>query len=289
LVKEQHLLSVFHLTFRDKKKFMTKTSDILVIDDEQVVIDAVIKICSLDNYSVDTASTVTQALEKIGHNKYGIIISDIMMPDGDGFQVLDELHNRNVDSAIIMMTGFSTVENAVNSLYKGAIDFIPKPFTVDELLNSVFRANKYQKIKVRQEQMSMQKRNGEILYVNCPAKYFRLGYSSWMYQERDGSVLTGVCDLFLKTIDSVKEIEFAEPESEIVQGISCSTITSGDERVHKILSPVSGRIVEVNNNLKTNSSLVEKDPYFEGWMYRVIPMDIGYEQKLLTPCSSDRL
>ncbi len=268
---------------------MSKTSDILVIDDEQVVIDAVIKICSLDNYSVETASTVTQALEKISHNKYGIIISDIMLPDGDGFQILDELRNRNIESAIIMMTGFSTVENAVNSLYKGAIDFIPKPFTVDELLNSVFRANKYQKIKVRQEQMSMQKRNGEILYVNCPAKYFRLGYSSWMFPERDGSVLIGVCDLFLKTIDSVKEIEFTESESEIVQGISCATITSGDERVHKILSPVSGRIVEVNNNLKANCSLIEKDPYFEGWMYRVIPMDIGYEQKLLTPCSSDRL
>lgn len=268
---------------------MSKTSDILVIDDEQVVIDAVIKICSLENYSVDTATTVTQALEKIVHNKYGIIVSDIMMPDGDGFQILDELHNRNIDSAIIMMTGFSTVENAVNSLYKGAIDFIPKPFTVDELLSSLFRASKYQKIKVKQEQMSMQKGNGEILYVNCPAKYFRLGYSSWMFPERDGSVLTGVCDLFLKTIDSVKGIEFTEPESEIVQGISCAKITSGDEREHKILSPVSGRIVEVNSNLKTNYSLVEKDPYFEGWMFRVIPMDIGYEQKLLTPCSSDRL
>ena len=268
---------------------MTKTSDILVIDDEQVVIDAVIKICALDNYTVDVAMTVSQAIEKLSHNNYEIIISDIMMPDGDGFQILDEAHNRNLDSAIIMMTGFSTVENAVNSLYKGAIDFIPKPFTVDELLNSVFRANKYRKIISKLNQMSMKNQNGEILYVNCPAKYFRLGYSSWMCQERDGSVLIGVCDLFLKTIDSVKEIEFREPESEIVQGISCATITSSDDRVHKILSPVSGRIVEVNNNLKASSSLIEKDPYFEGWIYRVIPMDIGYEQKLLIPCSSDRL
>ena len=51
-----------------------------------------------------------------------------------------------------MMTGYSTVENAVNSLYHGAIDFIPKPFTVDELLSSVYRANKYQEIKKKQEQ-----------------------------------------------------------------------------------------------------------------------------------------
>ncbi len=268
---------------------MTKTCDILVIDDEQVVIDAVIKICSLDNYTVDVAMTVQKALEKITENKYEIIISDIMMPDGDGFQILDEAHNRNLDSAVIMMTGFSTVENAVNSLYKGAIDFIPKPFTVDELLNSVFRANKYRKIIAKLNQMVIKKQKSEILFVNCPAKYFRLGYSSWMYQERDGSVLVGVCDLFLKTIDSVKEIELTEPESEIVQGLNCATITSIDDRIHKILSPVSGRIVEVNNNLKTSSSLIEKDPYFEGWIYRVIPVDIGYEQKLLIPCSSDRL
>ena len=55
-----------------------------------------------------------------------------MMPDGNGFLILDELTKRNSESAVIMMTGYSTVENAVNSLYKGAIDFIPKPFTVDE-------------------------------------------------------------------------------------------------------------------------------------------------------------
>ena len=268
---------------------MTKTSNILVIDDEQVVIDAVKKICLLDNYSVDVAMSVSQALEKISNNNYEIIISDIMLPDGDGFQILDEIRNKNIDSATIMMTGFSTVENAVNSLYKGAIDFIPKPFTVDELLNSVFRANKFRKIIAKLNQIPVQKKSSEILYVNCPAKYFRLGYSSWMFRERDGSVLMGVCDLFLKTIDTVKEIEFSEAESEIVQGISCSTIISSDDRAHKILSPVSGRIVEVNNNLKANCSLIEKDPYFEGWMYRVIPVDIGYEQKLLIPCSSDRL
>lgn len=72
------------------------------------------------------------------------------MPDGDGFQILDELNNRNIDSTIIMTTGYSTVENAVKSLYKGAVDFIPKPFTVDELLSSIYRANKYQIIKEKQ-------------------------------------------------------------------------------------------------------------------------------------------
>lgn len=268
---------------------MSKTADILVIDDEQVVSDAVIKICALDNYSVDVASNVKIAMDKISKNNYNLILCDIMMPDGDGFQVLDELQNKNIDSTVIMTTGYSTVENAVNSLYKGAVDFIPKPFTVDELLSSVYRANKYQAIKAKQKLFSSQKSNDELLYVTGPAKYLRLGYSTWMFQEREGSVLIGVCDLFFKTIESIQELELQNIDEEIAQGISCASFTCSNERIHKILSPVSGRIVEVNENIKKNPNIFEKDPYFEGWIYRVIPEHLDYEIKYLIPCSSDRL
>jgi FixJ family two-component response regulator/glycine cleavage system H lipoate-binding protein len=268
---------------------MSKPSDILVIDDEKVIIDAVVKICSFENYSVDVALNVKAAIEKISKKYYSIIVCDIMMPDGDGFQVLNELQTRNVDSALIMMTGYSTVENAVNSLYQGAIDFIPKPFTVDELISSIYRAKRYQQIKEKQKYSSIKDQKIELYYVDCPTKYFRLGHSSWLCEERDGSVLIGVCDLFLATIDSITEIEFLEPEDEIAQGISCLTMKSSDERLHRIHSPVSGRIIEMNKILKLNPNLIEKDPYFEGWVYRVIPSDLGYEIKNLIPCSSDRM
>jgi YesN/AraC family two-component response regulator len=268
---------------------MSKTADILVIDDEQVVIDAVIKICALDNYTVDTAINVKTAIEKISKNHYHLILCDIMMPDGDGFQILDELNSWNMDSTLIMTTGYSTVENAVKSLYKGAVDFIPKPFTVDELLSSVYRANKYQSIKQKQKLLTQKKNNDELLYVTGPAKYLRLGYSTWIFQEREGSVLIGVCDLFIKTIDSILEIELQEADEEISQGICCASFKCSSDRTHKILAPVSGKIVEVNENVKDNPSLIEKDPYFEGWIYRLIPMNIEYEIKNLIPCSSDRI
>jgi len=268
---------------------MSKISDILVIDDEQVVSDAVKKICALENYTVDVASNVTVAKEKLAKNYYDMIICDIMMPDGDGFMILDELRDKKIDSTVIMTTGYSTVENAVNSLYKGAVDFVPKPFTVDELLNSIFHANKYQKLKEKQKQLSLQNLNDEILYVTCPAKYSRLGYSTWMYQEREGSVIVGVCDLFIKTIDTISEIEMQNVDEEIAQGNCCASFKSGDEKIHKAHAPVSGRIVEVNENLKLNPNLIEKDPYFEGWIYRVIPANIDYEIKYLIPCSSDRI
>ena len=268
---------------------MDMASEILVIEDEKIIVDAIGKSCSLENYSIDIALTVKTAIQKITKKYYPIIICDIMIPDGDGFQILNELQTRNIDSAIIMMTGYSTVENAVNSLYRGAIDFIPKPFTVDELLSSIYRASKYQQINKSQKQSSRDIKQVELFYVECPAKYHRLGHSSWLFEEKDGSVLVGVCDLFLATIDSVSEIEFLNSDDEIVQGISCLTIKSKDERIHKIHSPVSGRIIDVNKNLKLISNLLEKDPYFEGWVYRVIPHELSYEIKNLVPCSSDRM
>ena len=268
---------------------MNKTADILVIDDEQVIIDAVIKICALDDYSVDYAINTKMGLEKISKNSYPIIISDIMMPDGDGFQILEAVNKYKKDSVVIMTTGFSTVENAVNSLYKGALSFIPKPFTVDEILSVIFRAKNYIQIMEKQKLLIRQQRNDELLYVTCPAKYLRLGHSTWMFQEREGSVLIGICDLYMKAIESINQIETLNPEDEVVQGSGCATLTGNNDRVHKILSPVSGRIVEVNNNVINNPSLIEKDPYFEGWLYRIIPANLDYEIKFLIPCSSDRL
>ena len=76
------------------------------------------------------------------------------------------------------------------------------------MLNSVFRDDKYLQINQRVKELRDKNQLTELVYVNCPAKYLRLGYVTWLCSEREGSVLIGVCDLFLKTIDSVKEIEF---------------------------------------------------------------------------------
>ncbi|HSP88871.1 MAG TPA: response regulator [Ignavibacteriaceae bacterium] len=266
---------------------MKKDWDILVIDDEQVIIDAVIKICTAENFSVDSAIDVKAALQKFEKNNYKIIVCDIMMPGIDGFGFLDEMNKRKISSPVIMTTGYSTVENAVKSLYTGAIDFIPKPFTSDELVNSVLRGMKYLEI---QNSLKNYNRDGaEIIYVPCPAKYYRLGYSSWVVEENSGSVLIGATDLFIKTVENISDLEIFLVDDEVVQGTSCAFIKDKEERIHPLLSPVSGRIIEVNEDLKKNKSLIEKDPYFEGWFYRLIPSDSEYELKNLINCSSDRL
>lgn len=267
---------------------MFNETDILIIDDEQVILDAVSKICSYEKYSVDTAANVKDALEKLQKHRFGLIICDIMMPDADGFEFLETLNERKITTPVIMATGYSTVENAVKSLYKGAIDFIPKPFTADELLNSVIRGFRYVKLQKQLESGEVGGNNTSIIYVPCPAKYFRLGYSTWVMVEHDGSALAGVTDLFLKIVETVSEITFLNADEEIIQGISFCQITSKDGLIHELLSPVSGRIIERNEAIVANISLIEKDPFFEGWVYRIIPSDIDYDLKNLTSCSSDR-
>ncbi len=118
---------------------MNKKAKILLIDDEQVILDAVSKIASLERWEVDTVLNVQDGLNKLSSNKYELILSDIMMPDKDGFQLLEALYSKQINIPVIMITGFSTVENAVKSLYNGAIDFIPKPFTYEEITSSICR------------------------------------------------------------------------------------------------------------------------------------------------------
>lgn len=266
---------------------MNDSSKILAIDDEQVIIESIDRLLSAEGLKVDTTMSTQEALYKIDRNMYQLIITDLMMPDVDGFQLLDELHRRNLHIPIIVMTGYSTVENAVKSLHEGAIDFLPKPFTVDELLSCVQRGINYGKI-LGLDAKKADKEINEIDYVHCPVSYYRLGYNTWASVQNDGAVRVGVTDLFLKTIKSIRRIELQPVDQEVIQGNTCAQIETNANLIHNILTPVSGRIINKNTNIEEQNDLIVKDPYFEGWFYTVIPTDLEYELKDLIHCSSDR-
>lgn len=258
-------------------------SDILIVDDEQVIIDSIIKISKLDGYTAVGVTNVQAALKKLEEEKFLIIISDIMMPDLDGFAFLQKLEEKGIKIPVIMTTGYSTVENAVQSLYQGAIGFIPKPFTIDEMESLIRRSIKFAQIS-RLEVFSSDK----IIYVPCPAKYLRLGYNSWILPDDDGSVLIGLTDYLIKTTENITSIELFHNDEELLQGNVCVKISTDDGLVHSILSPLSGKIIQRNERLLDDPTLIEKDPYFAGWLYRIIPNEFEYETKHLIPCSSDR-
>ncbi len=249
---------------------MNRTRDILVIDDEPLVTQAVAKVCGAEGMTVVAASQASEALRGLREGQFHLVLCDIMMQGLDGFQFLEELDRRGIQVPVVMMTGYATVENAVKSLAMGAVDYIPKPFTADELLAVIGRSLRSARLLGEAESAGLE-RSGSAIYVPCPADYYRLGYVSWVQMEEEGTARIGVSDLFLKATEGIEQLELSMPEEDLLQGISCAAATSPDGSMHEIMCPMSGNILEVNVDVESNPSLVEKDPYFRGWLYRILP------------------
>jgi len=259
--------------------------DILVIDDEDVVLDAVVHICAAEGMRAEKARDGPSALRALELNRFRLVLCDIMMPGMDGFQVLEHVQKQFPETPVIISTGFSTVENAVKSLYAGAIDFIPKPFTAEELLSSISRGLRYREfLNIRRSNSKVDPR---MFTVPCPPRYYRLGYMSWVVLEGDGTALIGISHTFAWTLDRISGFDFIAEQEDIIQGINCAQVRTALGQTHNILSPISGKIIGRNSELEANPQVVEKDPYFAGWLYRVIPSDPEYELAHLIPCGSD--
>ncbi len=121
---------------------MPNQANILVIDDEQIMRDGCSRILSKDGWSVICAENGSQGLEEIkGRSEdLDVILLDLMMPGISGMEVLDHIRTFDPNLLVIVITGYATVESAVEAMKKGAYDFIPKPFTPDQLRIVVRRA-----------------------------------------------------------------------------------------------------------------------------------------------------
>ena len=109
-----------------------------------------------------------------------------------------------------------------------------------------------------------------------------------MNKDFDGSVLIGATDCYIKTIDQIKNIELLPLNEAISQASPVVKFETVNGLVHQLYSVISGSIIARNEKLTEEPELLEKDPYFEGWIYRIIPSELEYEMTLLIPCSSDR-
>ena len=126
---------------------------VLIVDDEEIVIRSCVRILGGNGYQLDTAHDGHEALRKIEDNPCDIMILDIMMPDLGGLEVLRRVKETHPDMAVIMITGLSQIETAVQAMKLGAFDYIPKPFEPDELKLVVQRA--LERRQLLQENLSL--------------------------------------------------------------------------------------------------------------------------------------
>ncbi|MBC8229701.1 sigma-54-dependent Fis family transcriptional regulator [bacterium] len=110
---------------------------ILVVDDEISIRKILFDLLERERYYVELASSAEEALEKIKETTFDLIISDIRMPGMDGFELLKKIRTMNVDSAVIFITGYGSVESAVEAIKLGVVDYIEKPFRFGQFKNLV--------------------------------------------------------------------------------------------------------------------------------------------------------
>ncbi|MBM3263907.1 MAG: response regulator [candidate division Zixibacteria bacterium] len=108
------------------------SSNILIVDDEPSMRSFLCE--SLHQmergFSVDTACDGREALNKLADTPYDLVFSDYMMPDVNGIELLRQVGSRKLECGVIMMTAYRSIDNAVEAMRLGAVDYIMKPFTI---------------------------------------------------------------------------------------------------------------------------------------------------------------
>lgn len=113
---------------------------ILVIDDERSIRNTLQEILEYEKYEVALAEDGIEALEKMDDGPYDVILCDVKMPKIDGIELIDKIREKDVDVAIVMISGHGTIDTAVEAIKKGAYDFISKPLDLNRLLITIRNA-----------------------------------------------------------------------------------------------------------------------------------------------------
>ncbi|MEW6487246.1 MAG: response regulator transcription factor [Thermodesulfobacteriota bacterium] len=112
---------------------------ILLVDDEEALLQTLARAARGCGYEIDTAQDGAQAWERLGASRYDLVVTDLVMPGMGGPELMERIGAEGLATRMIVITGFATLDAAVDCLRKGATDFLVKPFPVEEFLGSVER------------------------------------------------------------------------------------------------------------------------------------------------------
>lgn len=121
---------------------MKTAPTVLIIDDEEIVIKSCHRVLRKSGYEIDSAQSGEEGLRKAAEKKYDVIVTDLKMPGIDGIEVLRRLKAANAHQVVVVFTGYANVSTARESLKLGAFDYVPKPFTAQELRDVIANALK---------------------------------------------------------------------------------------------------------------------------------------------------
>jgi len=139
---EQLKANYQNLLAEEEVQALMDTELVLVIDDEVAVNNNISKILGKTGYGVDQATTKAEALTKIDSKAYALILLDLRIPDVHGLELLQYIGQRQPKAKVIMITGYASIETAKEAARLGVVEYLPKPFTPDEIRGATKRAFK---------------------------------------------------------------------------------------------------------------------------------------------------
>lgn len=131
---------------------MKDKKNILVIDDEPIVFDSCRRIMRQEGFEVSGAFNGREGLKKIEEDTYDAVLVDWKLPEIDGMEVLRIIKKNHPDVIVVMITGYPSVESAVKAMKLGVSDYVSKPFTPEELKETIIKAIEHSRTAVKEEE-----------------------------------------------------------------------------------------------------------------------------------------
>ncbi len=268
---------------------------LLVVDDEPIVGQSCMRIFTREGYEVETCTDSREGLNRVlENNNYSAILLDMKMPGMDGIEFLNELRKTHPDIPVMVITGYASIPSAAAAMRLGASDYIPKPFTPEEIVTAVERIfNEYDTSAVLTASKALAKApviketNSDALletsshFIQKRIEKAEPGETyfydeSWMQVEsvdeqnsetrvRVGSLIAGMEE------GGIGGIQLPREGDVIYRGLPLASFNLPGGSMRIIPSPVTGVVVEVNHRLTLEPEWVSRDPLHEGWIAKVKP------------------
>jgi CheY-like chemotaxis protein len=231
-----------------------------------------LKILVLDGYAVDTVESGKEALGLIQTHNYDFVFTDLKMPEMDGVEVTKSVKHIRPDIDVIIITGYATVETAVETMKHGAMDYVQKPFTEDELLAFVKksllrREDRIQKMLQPQVHITHLSavENVRANEFAIPGGVFIAPGHCWAAVEEDGAARIGIDDFAAKLFGRIDGIELPNLGMAVKRGQPLFTVRKGNRRV-TFRAPLGGKVVNVKSAFANATEALEKTPYENNWI-----------------------
>ena len=138
---------------------MSDKGTLLVVDDDMIILDSLCEFLGLEGYSATGARTIAQAKKALSERRFAVVLSDVNLSNGSGFDLLDFIKTNYPQTVVVMITGYGTIESAVEAIKKGAYDYLTKPIVDDDLRLAVERASRQQALMNENQQLRRQLEN----------------------------------------------------------------------------------------------------------------------------------